>query len=158
MATFSLGGMPTDVDVERLHKEIGVPEVGSVVSYERLEEVLHISRKKNRFLTVVYAWSRSLDRAHNIVLKAVANEGYKALDNVGRVEESARRYKAGLRRIHKAGSIAVRTGDTGLDEEHRRARDHIGRVAAQHALVAATEARQLRYPDPQVKSPKAARA
>jgi hypothetical protein len=150
MAGLVIGGMPTDVDVEMLRKEIGVPEPGTMVLYERVEAILRIPRKKSRFLTVVMAWRRRLSRENNVELKAVPNEGYKVLDNPGRIDASGRLYKGSLRRMGRAGNLAVRTGDSGLDEQGRRTRDHIVKVTAQLRQAAGTAAKELRYPDPQV--------
>lgn len=151
MGSLVLGGMPTDIDVERLRQELGVPRPGDTVPYKKIEDVLHLPRTANRWKSVVGAWRRRLYRENNVMMKAMPNEGYRVLDNHGRVDHGMRTYKGGLRRVYGASVEAVRIERAGLDASEVRTLDHIASVGAQLRLTAITAARQLRYPDPEVK-------
>jgi len=137
-------GMPTDVDVRRLVDQFGTPGIMTLIPYADLEGCLKMRRDQLRFRTVTAAWRKKLEREHNLMTVAVPNEGFRVLDNPGRVDSVSRLYKHGLRRIMKSGERALRTPDNGLTAEQRRARDFVGSTAGTIKLQAAIEARRMR--------------
>jgi len=143
--------MPTDVDVERMRQAFGVPQPGQIITYRDIEDLLKVRRETGRFRSVTTAWRKRLDREHNVSVKAIPNVGYEARDSHARVDYGTRTYKGGLRRIGKAAMLAVRTDRSGLDPDEVRALTHIATVGAQLRLMAATEARKLRAPEPEVR-------
>lgn len=140
---FGNGGIPTDIDVERIIKEIGIPQPGDVVLYADIDRVLSMDRSNYRWKSVVMAWRKKMDREHNIILKARTNEGFVALDGSGRADFCGRVYKGGLRRITRAAVVATRTDRIGLSAEDVRTLDHIASTGASLRLAAATAARQI---------------
>lgn len=138
-------GMPTDVDVQRLQENIGVLVPGDEISYSQIDKVLGMHRSNHRWKSVVNAWRKKLDREQNIILKAISNKGFVALDGSGRADYCGRVYKGGLRRIVRASVVATRTDRVGLKAEDVRVLDHISSTGAALRLAAATAARQIKY-------------
>lgn len=136
-------GIPTEPDVKAIEDAVGVPAVGSVVTYETLEKILRIDRGAPRFKTVVSAWRKRLFRDLNILIGAVSGTGLQVLDGHGRATASGGIFKHGLRRIARAGVIAERTETEGLNAEDRRTIDHVRGSAAALRLLAATKAKEL---------------
>lgn len=142
------GGVPTDLDVEKLKTKFGVPAPGTAISYQAIAECLGISRNEFRWHSVVGAWRRHLDRQFNVILKAMKNDGFVALDPSGRVDYSGRKYKGGLRQVVRAATVAARTDRGSLSPEEVRVCDHIQNTGASLRLAAATAARSLKYEEP----------
>lgn len=147
MSPLFLGGMPTDLDVQKLMDAFGVPEVGSLIGYDKIAEVIGHERGEGRWRSITVAWRKKLDRESNLILKAVNNEGYRVLDAKGRVDFGGRVYKSGLRRVYRASAICAKTAKNGLTEDEIRVCDHIQRVGATIRLTAASEAKKLQYPE-----------
>mgnify|MGYP001320418575 CR=1 FL=1 len=143
------GGVPTDPEVNDLMEEIGVPRPGDIIPYTRIEAIIKTTRKRARWISVTTAWRKRLDRDHNILLKAVPNEGFEVLDNSGRVNFGGKLYKESLRRMGRAVKVVSTTDRSGLNDDEKRAADHIQKTGAQLRLVAQTAARDLSYPDPE---------
>lgn len=137
------GGIPTDVDVEMITKAIGVPKVGDKVTYAQIESVLRLKRTENRFITVVSAWRRKMDREHNLLMKAIPGMAFEVLDASGRVDLSSKVFKQALKRTGKAVAIAARTDRKELTEEEKKVCDHIQRTGATLRLEASKAARQI---------------
>jgi hypothetical protein len=145
-ADMFFGGIPTAPDVEKLVEKFGVPAVGLLISYAEVTAVIREEKESFRFKSITTAWRKLLYNEHNLVLKAVATQGYEVLDNKQRVTFSTGKYKHGLKHIRKSADIASRTAEDGLSNEEKRARDHIVHTSGLLQLAAATEARKLRYP------------
>ena len=138
-----LGGVPTGSDVDRLMREIGTPTPGELIPYDRITGVIGGDRKSSRWGSITDAWRRRLDREFNILLEAVANQGFMALTNSGRVNHASGRYKRGLRQVARAAVVAARTDRKGLTQEERAAADHLEKVGATIRTHAATAAREI---------------
>jgi hypothetical protein len=143
-----LGGIPTDIDVRRLHEKFGIPKPGDVISYEQISDCIGNSHKENRFWSVTNAWRKKLFREHNLVSEAIPNKGFEFLDAHKRVSHSVSGFKGGLRKVARAGIIAASTERMNLSPEEQRTCDYLQNTAAQLKLAAATAARQLTYTDP----------
>jgi hypothetical protein len=143
-------GVPTGPDVDRLIAKFGTPEEGTVVTYPEIAEVLGVERGSCRWGSVVTAWKKKLKRESNIVLRAVTNVGFECLDPHKRVDHVGSKYKGGLRAIKKAADIAITTRPEPLTQREQRARDHVIMAGAAIQLAAATEAKKITYPDPEV--------
>ncbi len=152
LAAVTARAMPTDVDLESIRREIGVPSPGDIVLYDRLEEVLHLSRKRTRWRSVMAAWRRLLVRENNVYLKAISNVGFEALGNHGRVSESARGIRNGLRGVKRAGDMAATTDRRGLDSHDNRSLDHTIFCRAQFSLMERTAAREMLLAPDEVKA------
>jgi hypothetical protein len=144
---FNGAGITTEPEVNDLIEKIGVPKPGDQISYIQVSEIIKVKRGTGRWHSIVGAWRKRLDNDHNILFKAISNEGFLVLDNAGRVTLGADKFKGGLRRIGRASSIVTRTDRTGLTEEEKRVADHIQRTGATLRLTAQTAARELKYPD-----------
>ena len=144
------GGIPTAPDVQKIVENIEV-EVGQVIPYTMLEQILHESRDTSRFKTVVHSWRNRMFRELNVIMDAVPNVGLKVLDNHERVNYSSRKIKHGFRRIRKGSIIAAKTSRAGLKPDEVKSLDHIGSIDAAIRLATANAAKQLEMPDPVVK-------
>lgn len=139
------GGIPTEPEVNELIEQIGIPAVGDKITYKRITEIIGVERNTGRWASVITAWRKRLDRQHNILLQAVANEGYEVLSNSGRVNYGGKLYNEGLRRVERAVKVVTRTDRAGLNDEEKKTADHIQRTGATVRLSALTAARQLNY-------------
>ena len=138
-------GVPVDPDVEKLMQSVQ-PEVGVVIGYDRLESILGVRRKTNRWNTVVSVWRGRLERTNNVVMRAVANKGFLVLDNRGRVSHSERLLDHGLRKAARAGAIAARTSRDGLTTSELRSLDHVALVGASIRVAQGVKAKDLELP------------
>ena len=141
-------GIPTAPTIERLRKRFGVPAPGTLLSYTDIAEVAETEVHSHRFNSVVTAYRKKLYRESNIVLRAVANEGYEVLDSHGRVHEFTRGFKSGIIKTRRAADMAVATDETGLSEEEKRTRLFVFNTAGTLQLAVATAAKQLKLPAP----------
>lgn len=145
------GGVPTAPDVQKLIDQLGVPEVGTLIAYDTLAGVIRSHPDSSRFISVITAWRKRLDREHNVIMDAVPNKGYKILDPKGRVAQSSNRLKSGMRKVRRAADVALRTDAATLTDDEKRARDCVINVGSQTQLAAATESRKLRFALPESK-------
>lgn len=140
------GGVPTDPDIEKLRKQIGVPKENQVLTFDELEKILGEHKKSSRFSTVVQRWKNLMNREHNIVFGPVRSVGIIALPPNERVQYSAGKYRFGLRQVGKAGIITATTDRSKLSDENQRVADHIQRSVAAIKLAAATSSKQQALP------------
>jgi hypothetical protein len=143
-----VGGLPTDIDVQRLQEKFGVPKPGDFISYADITACLGNQRKEPRFWTVTNSWRAKLFKENNLVTKAVRDEGFEFLDSHKRVTHSVALFDSGLSKVDRASLVAARTDRTGLAPEEVRVCDHFQNLGAQLKLAAATAAQQLTYADP----------
>jgi hypothetical protein len=138
------GGVPTDIDVQKIVDEIGVPKEDQMIEYSALEKILGIRKESYRWRTVVNAWRRRLEREHNVLFRAVMNEGYRALAPSGRVDIAGSTFKGALRRIGRAATIASGTDRERLTDEEKRVVDHVQNTGAALRLAASQAARKMK--------------
>lgn len=142
-ATVFNKGIPTEPDVRRLCDVFADLPAGRKLAWSELAAVIGSEYGTHRFRSVVAAWRKKMDRERNILFGAVRGYGIEVLDGHGRTGAAGSTYKAGIRRVSRAGDIAVRTDVSTLSPQDRRVVDHVTRVAAELRLVAATRTRQL---------------
>lgn len=138
-------GLPTKMDVDSLLSEIGVPKPGDKIPYERIQQVIKISKDTYRWRTVVNSWRKRLFREHNIVLDSIINEGFEALNNNDRISFTAKKINSGTRMIMRAVNIAQTTDTNGLDEESLRNRNHYADIPRKLKLAFLTEPKDMPY-------------
>lgn len=143
-------GVPTGPDVDRLIAKFGTPEEGTIVPYPEIMAVLGVERGSSRWGSVVTAWKKKLRRESNIEIKAVVNVGFECLDPHRRIDHAGSKYKGGMRAITRAADIAMTTRPEPLTQRELRAQTHLVMAGAAIKLAAATEAKKITYPDPEV--------
>ena len=131
---------PTEPAVARLLEFFGVPEEGSVIAWEDLEEVLSMGRNSARFRTVVAAWRAKLFREHNVFMAAVGGGvGLVAAPPNTRVDVAARKVEQGRRYVEKGILLATSTDQARLDADRKQAVASIaslsGAVFRLHAAI-----------------------
>lgn len=136
-------GIPTKVDVDTLLAVLGVPKAGDTIDYERVEQIILVTKDEARFGTVTAAWRRLLEREHNIILAANHKGGYDVLTNAGRVRHACNVCEIGMRRISRAHNVAKKTETEGLSVEERKAADHLVTTTGHMMALAATSAKKL---------------
>ena len=127
MTNVFMGGVPTDIDVEKIRKAV-IPEPGVLVPYSVLAAVTELDPKSCRFTTVVRAWRNELRREKNLLTEGVRNEGIMVLAPNRRVDHVGRGTRKGVRALQRARAVAVRTERDGLAPERIRALDHNTRL------------------------------
>lgn len=141
-------GTPTGPAVDNLEAFFGVPEEGTVIRWEDLEEILGLLRVSPRFRTVVSAWREKLLREHNVFLCAVGNGGglLVAPPNA-RVDVAARKVAQGRRFVERGILLAVSTDHNRLDEDRTRVVANIASLnSAMLLLHASVQARSMPLP------------
>lgn len=111
------GGVPYAPDLKRLTDAFGVPEPGTLVTYEEMRAALDREVEESRFRGLVAAWRNSLEREHNVLFDAVPNVGLQALDGTGRVRHVQSKFRRGARAIRKATIRAAATDRGSLSTE-----------------------------------------
>jgi hypothetical protein len=116
------GGLPTDVDVKKIEEAVEV-EVGHLVAYERLEEILGLTRHEGRFRSVVGAWRSKLRRERNILTRG-NGDGVLVCDQGQRVDLVDDKTARALRAVRSAHVDAARTERVDLSTAEARRLDH----------------------------------
>lgn len=122
------GGVPVEPDVKLLLDHLGVPEAGTDISHEEVERALGISRTKNRYRTVTWAWRQRLQDDKNVVVLQVP-DGFHALTAVERLGEAERQGRKGTRRIVQAVKVVVSTPVNELPERELPRHTHLMRAS-----------------------------
>jgi hypothetical protein len=118
-------GVPTAPDVRKLHEQFGVPKEGTVVSNEELEECIRVDRKSFRFKTVFGSWRKRLAKDHNVLLVAIAGEGYKVADPTERINWCASKARHGRKAIVVAATVADATDTRRLTMDQQVVRTQV---------------------------------
>ena len=139
-----ISGRPTGPEVEKLMKAWPKLKQNDKITYEEIEAVIGYERKESRFRCVVDSWRRRLYREYNLILDSVHAVGYEVLDGAGRVDKASRVMKAGIRRVRRAGNVAIQTDKATLSAADISACDHIIRASAAIVATQKEEARRLR--------------
>ena len=132
-------GVPTDLDVRRLREAFGVPEIGTVITYDEVTAVLKIPRTTCRWRTVTGAWRRGLMAECRIIMGCKQGEGFIALDDPSKVDLGAHKLRSGLRAFRRTSKVIAHTDMNKLTTEERRRADHV-QVVATSMLIGAREA------------------
>ena len=119
------GGIPTDIDVKKITDTLGLPDPGTLVLYETLEEIIDVTRKESRFRSVVGSWRKQLLRDHNLITEGIRDEGIKILENKDRGDHCMRQVAKGSKAIKRGYDRAARTQRDGLTTEQLRVLDHV---------------------------------
>lgn len=142
------GGVPTAGDVKKLLEAFPDPEVGEVIPYARVAEIIKVDSASNRFRTVTTAWRRAVLRTQNFRMEAVSGRGFRRLPEI----ERSRGNRIGWRRDQ--GRAAQKTRDLALtdtkefDSRELQSHDHARRVMQAHVEYTATAVREIAPPKP----------
>lgn len=136
-------GLPTKIDVDKLMELFKQFKEGDIIPYIAVEQHGSITRHTGRYGSVVSSWRRRLMREENVLLIAVANEGYRIAPPAERMNYSANQTFQGRRRIMRASVIASATDPGRLSDEHKRLRDHLQALPARLRLAELTAPKQL---------------
>ena len=118
------GGIPTKPDVNRLHQELGKPDVGDLIQHETFERIIGKNRASSRYRTVIHAWKKDLFQRYNLDLEAVPGVGQKVLKGPERVDASIRGGHQALRKIRKSGVRCNAAPESELNSEQLRKKQH----------------------------------
>lgn len=140
-------GVPTEIDVRKLMEKYGVPAQGQRISKNEVSGIIGVPVGSNRYLSIVTAWRKKLDRESNVIFKVV-NGSFVVADPSTRIDMSGAGMKHALRKVRRSGGIAARTDRDGLTAEQMRTQDHIVSVSVSLLQMSAVAARKLKYPEP----------
>jgi len=145
MGTLFRGGVPTDIDVERLAARWGIPDEGVVIPYAEVAEAIGQPHGSNRYRSVVSAWRRRLLREpFNRLLKARPDQqAYVVLDATGRVTQCVG-WDRHVRRTHRRIYLVAGTTDPKtLSTSDDAARLHLMQTAATALQSGQMQARKV---------------
>lgn len=151
MSKVFFGGMPTQIDVDKLREAFPAIEEGDEVRHEDIEAVLGLERGSNRYKTVVEAWRKRLLN-DGIDLGAVAGIGLKSLNATERIEKSVDGFQSGTRKQLRSikRSQLVRTDDPILTAKQDTLRRWGVMVADNHNKMI----KEIEPPKPQQQMPR----
>lgn len=129
------GGLPTDLDVKKLIEVIGIPEESTVISYEKIGDVIGELPRTNRYMAITTAWRKKLFREHNVLMDTRRGEGFYRATPKDRVSVASDKAHMGKRAIIRASTIAGTTEKTKLDEETRKICDHLSMLPGRLRLA-----------------------
>jgi hypothetical protein len=115
-------GVPTAPDVRKLHEHFGVPKEGVIVAYVDIEECIGVDRNSYRFKTVFHSWRKRLAKDHNVLLVAIAGEGYQVADPSQRIIWCASKARHGRKSIVIAATVADATDTMRLTMDQQAVR------------------------------------
>jgi len=132
------GGVPTDPDIKKLREAFPAErlEMGQVIPYEEVEEVIGTAKKSARFRTVTTRWRRLVEReTGNTVIGTERGVGFKVLDNRQKLDLSNDILEQALRRSRRSYQV---TGRINLEQLTQDERDRLLMVQKRSAAVVAT--------------------
>lgn len=132
MAKLFSGGVPTDIDVQRLSERWAIPDEGTLIPYTEVAALIGVAHGSNRYRSVVSAWRRRLLREpFNRLLKARPDlAAYQVLDSNGRVSQCIG-WDRHVRRTHRRIYLVAGSTDAkGLSAENQAARTHLMQTSA----------------------------
>jgi len=121
------GGVPTEPDVKLLREAFPAETLlpGVVIAYSDVENVIGIKRTKHRFKTVTTSWRKSVETEHNIILGAVLNTGFKALNDSEKVGLGRSKLKGAARKVLRSRVVFSRTKTSNLTDDEITVRDFL---------------------------------
>lgn len=140
--------VPTEPEVKSLLEAFPEIEVGRVIPYAEVEQVIRTRRGSSRWSTVTGAWRRRLCTERNFILAVVAGEGFKRLSESDRSFLDTRgaldKFGGALRRVEDLRRVDI----TGFDAETLRTHTHRTEVFTRLAENVHGAAREIVPPKP----------
>jgi hypothetical protein len=141
------GAIPTGPEVDELLEKIGIPEVGTQITYSQISAIIGVTHKDSRWKSIVTAWRKELQDNHKIVLSAIPNEGFDVLDDNGKTGKITGYMKKARNNFNRAGKIAVHIERNKLTDENKVVFDHYNNSMAALRLAEKTMAKPLDFPE-----------
>jgi len=132
MAKLFQGGVPTDIDVQRLSEQYGVPDEGARIAYADVAKLIGSPHGSNRYRSVLSAWRRRLLREpHNRLLKARPDlQAYEVLKANGRMAQCGAWRRHTMRTERRIYLVAGSTNVQELTPENEALRTHLMQTSA----------------------------
>lgn len=122
-----LGGTPTDIDVRNLMTRW--PELsmraGDKMSHAEIEDVIKISRKTQRYITITGRWRRIVEKMTNKIIGSDRGTGFKVLNESEKLSLGKQKTIESRRRSGRAMSVINMTDRRLLSEAEQAACDHL---------------------------------
>lgn len=124
-----INGIPTAATVNALLQAFVDLPAGRTITHEEIETVVGLTRRGDRYQTIVSIWRKRLQKERNIDTEPSKGIGVVVLGEYERVEASVRDYLRGARKIGRSARRIglVRTELLSADEQRKaeHARRHI---------------------------------
>jgi len=154
-SNFWTGGQPTAPDVNMLKKAFGdVPEIGTIITYEQIENTINIEKAGERWYTILDAWKKYL-KTVNIRLKTLRNTGYRVMDSHDRAEYCGATFNRGIKKFKEVAVVATATDVTTLSQEEIIELEHYQRTSMALISAGSTAAKATRQKLAELKGGKA---
>jgi len=114
-------GIPTDMDVKRLRERWPFDEmqVGDLIPYEEVEELLGMERRSYRFKTVTLAWRRKALKETPFVIGTEPGVAFKVLNDSETANLSGNKLKYAAKSMRSSIFFAARVDTKNLTTEER---------------------------------------
>jgi hypothetical protein len=114
-------GVPTDLDVKRLREKwpFDEMEIGDLIPYEDVEEVLGMDRKTYLFKTVTLTWRKKALNETPYVIGTERGVGFKVLNDSETADLSGNKLKYAAKSMRTSIFFAARVDTKNLTQEER---------------------------------------
>jgi hypothetical protein len=122
VGTLFFGGLPTDIELQRLEEAYPVSEmqIGQEISYSQVEKIINLDWKSARFRSVTCRWMKKIRNSTGMVLKRMRGEyAFKVLSENEKVDESVQRQIEGKNKFLKSFKLLSCTNKQSLDDDHK---------------------------------------
>ncbi len=121
------GGIPTDIEVNKLLERYVKANVGDIINHEDIEALVRVERKKNyhRYRTIVSRFAAKLFSQYNVRLLALRGVGYRVLSPNERVDLSIDNAGAAVRHLGRALRDVVSAPRAAMNETEKQRADHV---------------------------------
>ena len=119
--------------VQRLRERFDVPNVGIIINYDEIDEILDMTRGLRGFdhgeglwrctnstwYKIIRIWKDELRLLHNIETKTLKNRGFLILSDNEKVELSLKYIRKGTKKFIKSLDVAERVNSDNLNRNHK---------------------------------------
>jgi len=151
---WSIGGTPTDAELELLKETYPDPQPGDEYLDEELATLINITPDNRRFFTVMKRWHKYLMRQKNQLLGRMRMRGYKVLNPAERLEFSIDKAKSAERLENKALAVLGTTDSSKLERADQKRYEHQLLYLTRRRQYAMESAKRMRMLAPNPIKPK----
>lgn len=138
-------GRPTTPSVKLMIEKWPSLKAGDEVTYKDIEMLIKLPRTDSHYRSVVESWKKHMRSEQNIEFGAIDNVGYIVLDDHERINFASGKLSQGMRRVVRAGDIAMTTDKVALSPEELKKADHLVGISATIRSVQVEHTRKLRF-------------
>ena len=147
MARVFYGGIPTDIDIQKLRDRWPETELraGETITHEEIQETLGVDVGANRFRTVLIRWRNIIERSTGKRLAYQESGTLKVLTETEKLTAIEHKRHSLIRQGRRNLVRAARVERSHLNEDEKRRLDHVTLVE-RNSIAAAQLRKQIEMP------------